>query len=173
MVDELPVDLRTALIADATALDAWKDITLLARNKFICWVEDAKREKARERRIRRTQKDLEEGQRRPCCWPGCEHKSSLTGRDLRKRPPRGPISLHCGATDADRGARGGLVHPRRLSAGPRVDDLRDVAMIGAATAAEQPYRRKQIAKGRVVTAERDGITLVQIHRLVQLGMAQR
>jgi hypothetical protein len=28
----------------------------------------------RERRIRRTQEELEEGQRRPCCWPGCKHR---------------------------------------------------------------------------------------------------
>jgi hypothetical protein len=36
-VHKLPVDLREALIANATALDAWKDITPLARNEFICW----------------------------------------------------------------------------------------------------------------------------------------
>ena len=40
----LPGDLRKALISNATALDAWKDITPLARNEFICWVEDAKKE---------------------------------------------------------------------------------------------------------------------------------
>ena len=57
-----------------TALDAWKDITPLARNEFICWVEDAKQEMTRERRIRRTQEELEDGQRRPCCWPGCKHR---------------------------------------------------------------------------------------------------
>jgi hypothetical protein len=27
----------------------------------------------RERRIRRTREEPEEGQRRPCCWPGCRH----------------------------------------------------------------------------------------------------
>lgn len=68
----LPVDLREALIAKATALAAWKDITPLARNEFICWVDDAKQETTRERRIRRTIE--EEGQRRPCCWPGCKHR---------------------------------------------------------------------------------------------------
>jgi uncharacterized protein YdeI (YjbR/CyaY-like superfamily) len=74
VVHELPVDLRQALVANATALDAWKDITPLARNEFICWVEDAKQDATRERRIRRTQEELEEGQRRPCCWPGCKHR---------------------------------------------------------------------------------------------------
>ena len=74
VVHELPQDLRRALIANATALGAWKDITPLARNEFICWVEDAKRETTRERRIHRTGEELEEGQRRPCCWPGCKHR---------------------------------------------------------------------------------------------------
>jgi hypothetical protein len=74
VVHKLPADLRQALIANDAALTAWKDITPLARNEFICWVEDAKQEKTRDRRIRRTQEELEEGQRRPCCWPGCKHR---------------------------------------------------------------------------------------------------
>jgi len=41
---------------------------------LICWVKDAKQEATRERRIRRTQEELEEGERRPCCWPGCKHR---------------------------------------------------------------------------------------------------
>ena len=79
VVHKLPRDLREALIADRTALDAWRDITPLARNEFICWVEDAKQETTRERRIRRTREELEEGKRRPCCWPGCSHRER-TGR---------------------------------------------------------------------------------------------
>lgn len=74
VVHTLPADLRETLTANAVALDAWNDITALARNEFICWVEDAKQEKTRERRIRRTKEELEEGQRRPCCWPGCSHR---------------------------------------------------------------------------------------------------
>jgi uncharacterized protein YdeI (YjbR/CyaY-like superfamily) len=73
VVHELPGDLREALRASATALAAWHDITPLARNEFICWVEDAKQQTTRERRIRRTREELEEGQRRPC-WPGCKHR---------------------------------------------------------------------------------------------------
>ncbi|WP_026197113.1 YdeI/OmpD-associated family protein [Sciscionella marina] len=74
VVHELPADLCQALLADAVALDAWADITPLARNEFICWVEDAKQEATRERRIRRTREELAEGKRRPCCWPGCKHR---------------------------------------------------------------------------------------------------
>ena len=79
VVHRLPEDLRTALTANPVALAAWRDITPLARNEFICWVEDARREATRERRIRRTLEELEEGRRRPCCWPGCRHRER-TGR---------------------------------------------------------------------------------------------
>ena len=70
----LPADLRAALLADSAALAAWSAITPLARNEFICWVEDAKQPATRERRIRRTHEQLHEGKRRPCCWPGCTHR---------------------------------------------------------------------------------------------------
>jgi uncharacterized protein YdeI (YjbR/CyaY-like superfamily) len=70
----MPSDLREALRSNAIALDAWNDITPLARNEFICWVEDAKQDTTRARRIRRTEGELEAGQRRPCCWPGCKHR---------------------------------------------------------------------------------------------------
>ncbi|MEB3023849.1 YdeI/OmpD-associated family protein [[Mycobacterium] crassicus] len=73
-VHELPDDLRDGLAVSSTALAAWQSITPLARNEFICWVEDAKQTKTRERRIRRTREELEEGMRRPCCWPGCKHR---------------------------------------------------------------------------------------------------
>ena len=74
VVHELPSDLHATLRASAEALDAWNDITPLARNEFICWVEDAKQQTTRARRIRRTEEELEQGQRRPCCWPGCKHR---------------------------------------------------------------------------------------------------
>ena len=73
VVHKLPDDLRQRLIGNPTALNAWEDITPLARNEFICWVEDAKRPTTRERRIRRTQEELEEGQRRP----GCAHRERI------------------------------------------------------------------------------------------------
>lgn len=40
--DTVPVDLRKALLADASALRTWNDITPLARNEWICWVESPK-----------------------------------------------------------------------------------------------------------------------------------
>lgn len=61
------------------ALQAWKDITPLARNEWICWVEAAKQEETREGRIERAHSMLAEGKRRPCCWPGCAHREK-TGK---------------------------------------------------------------------------------------------
>jgi uncharacterized protein YdeI (YjbR/CyaY-like superfamily) len=74
VVHALPPDLRDALLADPEALVAWDDITPLARNEWICWVEDARRPDTRSRRIERTHTELAEGKRRPCCWPGCTHR---------------------------------------------------------------------------------------------------
>ena len=73
-VHKMPVDLRKALLADASGLAAWNDITPLARNEWICWVECAKLIDTRKRRIERTHTELAEGKRRPCCWPGCIHR---------------------------------------------------------------------------------------------------
>jgi uncharacterized protein YdeI (YjbR/CyaY-like superfamily) len=81
VVHRLPADLREALLTSASALHAWTDITPLARNEFICWVEDAKQQKTRERRIRRTREELEEGQRRPGCWPGCKHRDRAAAKN--------------------------------------------------------------------------------------------
>lgn len=73
-VHKIPADLRKALVADKKVLALWQDITPLARNEFICWVEDAKQAKTRDRRIQRTCEELLEGKRRPCCWIGCIHR---------------------------------------------------------------------------------------------------
>lgn len=74
VVHMVPDDLREVLAGAPEAHEAWEDITELARNEWICWVEDAKKEETRKRRIRRTKEELIEGKRRPCCWPGCAHR---------------------------------------------------------------------------------------------------
>ena len=74
-VHKLPIDLRKALEAHPEALPLWNDITPLARNEFICWVEEAKQPATRERRVRRSYEELLEGKRRPCCWMGCIHRT--------------------------------------------------------------------------------------------------
>lgn len=68
-------DLQAALRADHGTFALWQGLTPLARNEFICWVDDAKQAKTRQRRIERTGEELREGKRRPCCWAGCIHRS--------------------------------------------------------------------------------------------------
>jgi hypothetical protein len=75
VVHKMPADLRKALTAYTAALAAWNDITPLARNEWICWVENAKLIETREHRIKRTYTELAEGKRRPCCWIGCTHRT--------------------------------------------------------------------------------------------------
>ena len=74
-VHAIPKDLTKALLCDAEASEKWQDITPLARNEFICWVENAKAIETRAKRIRRTVEELNEGKRRPCCWIGCIHRT--------------------------------------------------------------------------------------------------
>ncbi|WP_366935820.1 YdeI/OmpD-associated family protein [uncultured Marinobacter sp.] len=71
----MPSDLAGALGQSKTTVELWESLTPIARNEFICWVEDAKQEKTRVKRIHRTVKELAEGKRRPCCWPGCIHRT--------------------------------------------------------------------------------------------------
>ena len=73
-VHRLPDDLRSEIDAERDVLALWVDITPLARNEFICWVESAKQPATRQRRITRTREELLEGKRRPCCWEGCGHR---------------------------------------------------------------------------------------------------
>lgn len=74
VVHGVPEDLAKVLVDDRTALELWEGITPLARNEWICWVEDAKKLDTRRRRIERVRTELKEGKRRPCCWPGCHHR---------------------------------------------------------------------------------------------------
>lgn len=71
---KVPAELRKALIADAEARAKWEDITPLARNEWICWIESAKKPETRNRRIEWVRTELRDGKRRPCCWPGCPHR---------------------------------------------------------------------------------------------------
>lgn len=75
LVHDLPDDLVAALTKSDEVVKLWEDLTVIARNEFICWIENAKQEKTRARRIRRTVEELLEGQKRPCCWAGCIHRT--------------------------------------------------------------------------------------------------
>ena len=74
-VHPLPRELQKSLAVNPSALNAWEDITPLARNEWICWIESVKKEETRVDHLKRAIADLAKGKRRPCCWVGCVHRT--------------------------------------------------------------------------------------------------
>ncbi|MEZ4103281.1 MAG: YdeI/OmpD-associated family protein [Candidatus Paceibacterota bacterium] len=74
VVHKVPKDLEKVFLSNPKTLITWEDITPLARNEWICWIESAKKIETRKRRIRIALENLEKGKRRPCCWAGCTHR---------------------------------------------------------------------------------------------------
>ncbi len=62
LVHELPVDLAVAL-TEKGLINTWEALSAIGRNEFICWVEDAKQEKTRVKRIARATEELLEGKK--------------------------------------------------------------------------------------------------------------
>jgi len=74
-VHNLPNDMKEMLLSNPMALKTWKDITPLARNEWICLVISSKQVETKARRLERARSQLSNGQRRPCCWVGCIHRT--------------------------------------------------------------------------------------------------
>ena len=74
VVHKVPADLRKIFISKPTVLEVWEDITPLARNEWICWIESAKKLETRNRRMKIMCEKLIAGEHRPCCWAGCSHR---------------------------------------------------------------------------------------------------
>lgn len=75
VVHKVPADFQKVLLLDKEARATWEDITPLARNEWICWIESVKKSGTRAHHIKRAREELKEGKRRPCCWAGCPHRS--------------------------------------------------------------------------------------------------
>ena len=75
IVHTLPADLLKVLTACKPLLAAWENLTPLARNEWICWTISVKKEETRKDHLRRLKEELLKGKRRPCCWPGCPHRT--------------------------------------------------------------------------------------------------
>ena len=84
VVHELPGDMRKALASDKAALTAWEDITPLARKEWICWTTIVKKQETRDEHVTRMIAQLKEGDRRPCCWPGCPHRNTKAAKYFKK-----------------------------------------------------------------------------------------
>lgn len=63
-----PSDLMKALGKNPKVMEAWKNTTQIARRDFITWIEGAKQEATRARRIEVAYSKLEKGDKRPCCY---------------------------------------------------------------------------------------------------------
>lgn len=74
VVHKMPDDFKQAILTSKKVAELWQDITPLARNEWICWVEDAKKSDTRKRRIEVGLSKMNGGMRRPCCWAGCIHR---------------------------------------------------------------------------------------------------
>ncbi|MCA9346449.1 YdeI/OmpD-associated family protein [Candidatus Saccharibacteria bacterium] len=74
VVHKMPNDFAKAILSDKKVHEVWDDITPLARNEWICWVTDAKKDETRTRRIVVGLDKMRKGMRRPCCWAGCAHR---------------------------------------------------------------------------------------------------
>lgn len=74
VVHKVPSDLKTILTTKPKIYLVWEDLTPLARNEWLCWIDNAKKMETRLRRLKIMSENLLTGKRRPCCWVGCLHR---------------------------------------------------------------------------------------------------
>jgi uncharacterized protein YdeI (YjbR/CyaY-like superfamily) len=74
-VHTLNKEIRQMLKSSPKALATWEDITPLARNEWICWMTSAKKAETNIKRIEVGRSKLSRGERRPCCFAGCPHRT--------------------------------------------------------------------------------------------------
>ncbi|MCE9585801.1 YdeI/OmpD-associated family protein [Candidatus Uhrbacteria bacterium] len=77
-VHKLPADFKQAILSNPKVHALWEDITPLARNEWICWVTSGKKSETRQDRIKVGMSKMKSGERRPCCWIGCIHRTDKT-----------------------------------------------------------------------------------------------
>ena len=83
VVHTVPPDMKKALMENAAILERWNSLTPLARNEWICWTTIVKQAETRAEHIERMCEQLQEGKRRPCCWPGCPHRNEKAKKWFR------------------------------------------------------------------------------------------
>ena len=74
VVHSITPNIHQLLTSKPNVLEIWESITPLARNEWICWIESAKKQETKDRRMRIMCEKLLSKMHRPCCWPGCPHR---------------------------------------------------------------------------------------------------
>lgn len=85
IMHEIPDDLKNALSSNPDILVKWNNLTPLARNEWICWVTIVKKQETRDEHILRLIEEIGEGEKRPCCWPGCPHRRPNAAKWFKNR----------------------------------------------------------------------------------------
>lgn len=67
--------MRKAILADKKMTQIWQNITPLARNEWICWTITVSKPETRAKHIVVMRDKMRKGERRPCCWIGCIHRT--------------------------------------------------------------------------------------------------
>lgn len=71
----IPQEIEKILLSNSLLLEKWNNLTPIARNEWICWITIPKKEETKQERLKRFIDDVSNGQKRPCCWPGCPHRN--------------------------------------------------------------------------------------------------
>lgn len=71
---KVPTDLQKVISSSLAFKEAWGNITILAKNEWICWIISAKKDETRMHRLNRTVNEIKTGKKRPCCFAGCPHR---------------------------------------------------------------------------------------------------
>jgi len=75
VVHDLPADMKKAILEDRKIAEIWEDITPLSRNEWICWTITVAKPETRAKHIVVMRDKMLKGERRPCCWVGCVHRT--------------------------------------------------------------------------------------------------
>jgi uncharacterized protein YdeI (YjbR/CyaY-like superfamily) len=86
VVHEVPDDVQKVLSSDSSILSKWNNLTPIQRNEWICWITIVKKPETRAEHIKRMMTELKEGERQPCCWPGCPHRRLKAKKWFKNQP---------------------------------------------------------------------------------------
>lgn len=81
----VPPDIKKMLKENPDVQELWNGLTPLARNEWICWTTIVKQPETRADHLRQISERLRDGERRPCCWPGCPHRNPKAAKYFGKR----------------------------------------------------------------------------------------